>query len=410
MYFLPFRPAFDSAGITVPGSQHWFTLTGTNTPSAPFTDATLATPLENPVVANGVGYLPPIYLNPALTYRVRIYDAGAEVGVDAPLEEYDPYVPALANADIFSDLADASGSGLVGFGDSEVYAAGTVGAQIKSQRVISDLTKFVQGPAGPWPFSDLFYDRVEYGQDNFPISPNAGAANFITPFFRGMYLGANHVGGGQTGFFLLHVNGAPSVSSTNGNYTPLQTSGCALVNVGGTGLTMVTAKGGFFGGASLGCAYAGATNLLNVTAWEFNAQILAGASAAYFSLAQAVTGPDHAVSGTVYDIGWSLSAQVGALGLKVGWGISAANGQVPLKTTGALFKVLDAMTFADAFDISLATITGSAFKSPGFNVDGAGRANLTVRGNFANDGAAATGSVPVGEVYRNGSVLQIRVA
>jgi hypothetical protein len=39
MYFLPFRPAFDSAGITVPGSQHWFTLAGTNTPSAPYTDA-----------------------------------------------------------------------------------------------------------------------------------------------------------------------------------------------------------------------------------------------------------------------------------------------------------------------------------------------------------------------------------
>jgi hypothetical protein len=91
MYFLPFRPAFDSAGITVPGSQHWFTLAGTNTPSAPFTDATLATPLENPVVSNGIGYLPPIYMNPAISYRVRIYDANAEVGVDVPLEEYDPY-------------------------------------------------------------------------------------------------------------------------------------------------------------------------------------------------------------------------------------------------------------------------------------------------------------------------------
>jgi hypothetical protein len=113
MYFLPFRPAFDSAGITVPGSQHWFTLAGTNTPSAPFADTTLATPLENPVISNGIGYLPPVYLNPAISYRVRIYGPDAEVGVDTPLEEYDPYVPALANTDILSDLGASTGADLV---------------------------------------------------------------------------------------------------------------------------------------------------------------------------------------------------------------------------------------------------------------------------------------------------------
>jgi hypothetical protein len=114
MYFLPFRPAFDSAGVSVPGSQHYFTLAGTNTPSAPFTDAALTTRTENPVVANGIGYLDPIYLDPAISYRVRIYDADATVGVDTPLEEYDPYIPALANADIFSDLAGTDGADLVG--------------------------------------------------------------------------------------------------------------------------------------------------------------------------------------------------------------------------------------------------------------------------------------------------------
>jgi hypothetical protein len=114
MYFLPFRPAFDSAGVSVPGSQHYFTLAGTNTPSAPFIDAALTTHTENPVVANGIGYLDPIYLDPAISYRVRIYDADATVGVDTPLEEYDPYIPALANADIFSDLAGTDGADLVG--------------------------------------------------------------------------------------------------------------------------------------------------------------------------------------------------------------------------------------------------------------------------------------------------------
>jgi hypothetical protein len=50
----------------------------------------LTTRHENPVISNGIGYLPPIYLDPTVTYRVRVYDADAEVGVDAPLEEYDP--------------------------------------------------------------------------------------------------------------------------------------------------------------------------------------------------------------------------------------------------------------------------------------------------------------------------------
>lgn len=35
---------------------------------------------------------------------------------------------------------------------------------------------------------------------------------------------------------------------------------------------------------------------------------------------------------------------------------------------------------------------------------------LTVGGNFANDAAAAAGGVAVGGLYRNGSVLMIRVS
>jgi len=122
MFFLPLRPAFDSAGAIVPGAQVYFTLTGSNTPSAPFSDAGLATPLENPVVANGVGYLPAIYLDPNVTYRVRVYLPFAEAGVDTPTEEYDPYVPALVGTDVLADLAAPPGASLVGFKRSEAGA------------------------------------------------------------------------------------------------------------------------------------------------------------------------------------------------------------------------------------------------------------------------------------------------
>jgi hypothetical protein len=46
-----------------------------------------------------------------------------------------------------------------------------------------------------------------------------------------------------------------------------------------------------------------------------------------------------------------------------------------------------------------------------FSLDSDGYAvvRLTL-GDYANDAAAAAGSVPVGGIYRNGSVLQVRVS
>lgn len=93
MFTMPFRPAFDSANRTIPGAQAWFTLTGTNTPSPVYSDSGLTTPHTNPLVADGLGRFPIAYLNPAVTYRVRIYLEDAEVGVDSPVtgHDYDPY-------------------------------------------------------------------------------------------------------------------------------------------------------------------------------------------------------------------------------------------------------------------------------------------------------------------------------
>lgn len=98
MFVMPFRPAYDSSGRTIPGAQAWFTLSGTNTPSPVYTSSGLTTPRTNPIVADGVGKFPRSYLDPAITagagYRVRIYTEDAVVGVDTPIEEYDPYTGA----------------------------------------------------------------------------------------------------------------------------------------------------------------------------------------------------------------------------------------------------------------------------------------------------------------------------
>lgn len=93
MFVLPFRPAYDSNGRFVPGAQAWFTLTGTNTESPVYSDEALTIEQPNPLVADGLGKFPRSYLDPAVTYRVRVYNDTATVGVDSPIDDhdYDPY-------------------------------------------------------------------------------------------------------------------------------------------------------------------------------------------------------------------------------------------------------------------------------------------------------------------------------
>lgn len=43
-------------------------------------------------------------------------------------------------------------------------------------------------------------------------------------------------------------------------------------------------------------------------------------------------------------------------------------------------------------------------------VDAAGRPGFPQLVNYANDAAAASGGVPVGSMYRNGSIIMVRVA
>lgn len=96
MFVLPFRPAYDSNGRTVPGAQAWFTLTGTNTETPVYSDEALTVEHANPLVADGLGKFPRAYLDPAVDYRMRVYAEDAEVGVDSPIadHDYDPYTGA----------------------------------------------------------------------------------------------------------------------------------------------------------------------------------------------------------------------------------------------------------------------------------------------------------------------------
>src|SRR5689334_13064711 len=150
LFFLPYRAAFDGAGATIPGAQVWFTDTGTNTPEPVYSDAALTVQRSNPVVADGVGKFPGgIYMDPAITYRVRIYGKNAVVGVDSPIEEYDPYIPGL-----FAD-APAGPPGSPGEGyPTRVAMAARASPQLKDDVFLTENAnrrgKFVVEAASSW--------------------------------------------------------------------------------------------------------------------------------------------------------------------------------------------------------------------------------------------------------------------
>jgi hypothetical protein len=81
----PVLRAVDATGAAMAGALLQFYLTGTTTPAGAYTSAALSTPLSNPVVADSGGLFPPIYLDPAVTYRVQLKTAAGVL-----VEDVDP--------------------------------------------------------------------------------------------------------------------------------------------------------------------------------------------------------------------------------------------------------------------------------------------------------------------------------
>jgi hypothetical protein len=116
IFLLPYRPAIGPNGLVIPGASLTFYQTGTLIKLPVYTDATLSTPLTNPVVSNGAGVWPNIYYDTTKTYRVILSDASSAV-----LKDTDPYLPgvidglsdsvvAIINAGVSSSAASATAS------------------------------------------------------------------------------------------------------------------------------------------------------------------------------------------------------------------------------------------------------------------------------------------------------------
>lgn len=71
-------PLFDiinSTGAPISGAKAYFYVTGTTTLTNVYADNALTTPLTNPVIADSAGRFVPIFLDPAVTYRLIVKNA-----------------------------------------------------------------------------------------------------------------------------------------------------------------------------------------------------------------------------------------------------------------------------------------------------------------------------------------------
>jgi len=75
LFYIPKIIAFDTNGEVISAAQLRFHIKGTTTLQNVFTDEGLGTPLVNPVIADGNGVFPPIFLDPSLDYKATLENA-----------------------------------------------------------------------------------------------------------------------------------------------------------------------------------------------------------------------------------------------------------------------------------------------------------------------------------------------
>jgi hypothetical protein len=201
----------------------------------------------------------------------------------------------------------------------------------------------------------------------------------------------------------LWLTAATSPSNMNRYYVAGVFAAQAISNDGGgTG----TEKGSIFGINPIATLSASATHMVECSGGEVDMSAAPGSSVLNkygWKVTQLST---DKVQGSVNDAALFFGNQSGAVGwgtlIQVGDGINAN----PLTTSGAIMKLLGAPTIANGIDLSGAgTISGFAFKSPGFSVDGSG----VVRPSGVNIGSAAA-SFGVSLKFADNSSGQVLIA
>lgn len=248
---------------------------------------------------------------------------------------------------------------------------------------------------------------------------SGGGSGLLAGFGVGHAVGAGATGGRVAMSSFLNVGGAISAGVGTSSFL-VSTAGFAQASASAGGTAgFGNARGNLFGANFSTQLLSGAglhwNSLVGV---EINVGTPTGTSAIYKVGMQVVQWGTDAVAGSAgTDAAYSIISQTsaGVIGWDIGLTFGHSLGWWGMKSTSTLIGTTPGIAAGPAYaaawgvDFSAVTFSGGFLKSSGFEVDGSGRAKLTAWGNYANDAAAAAGGVPVNGVYRNGSVLQVRV-
>jgi hypothetical protein len=256
--------------------------------------------------------------------------------------------------------------------------------------------------------------------------------------FNSVLINSDHVNAAALGGMqILKVGWAGGDASMRGNRTLVAAMGTVNGTTGnttGTGVFYVglygrmtsnvndngtagAPKGNLFGGNTLAKITSGATYWNSVVSLEVDLGATAGSSLAYKQGIKVVLDPLDAVQGSISDYGLGFGANgAGSPGLAAfkrviqfgsedGWWIG--NAATTLIGTGiSLLAGGPAVVAAFGVDFSAITFNTAAFKSAGFQVDGAGvvtaaavQTGTTSGPTWTSGTAAPTSTQPVGSLY-----------
>jgi hypothetical protein len=160
---------------------------------------------------------------------------------------------------------------------------------------------------------------------------------------------------------------------------------------------------------------AGGKKFFGSEAIEANSSLRTGSSVFFKCIICTSGNLDDAVQADgPWDMAIGMSGQNGSIGAKAGIAFGPWSGVHPVQSTGTLIKTFEAATVANGIDFSSYTITGDAWKSPGFEVAGNGT-NTQTSANPSYVMRATGAAVTAGGLWRlisagGVTVLQVNTA
>jgi hypothetical protein len=228
------------------------------------------------------------------------------------------------------------------------------------------------------------------------INAGSGAVDGVS-IFHG-FGGAAAQGARQALQVTVSLNSATSPTNPNRNYVAIDCIAVATVSDGGGS---GTEKGSMFAINPVVWLQATATHMAEASGGEVDTLCASGSSVLDkygWKVTQLST---DAVAGSRNDAALFFGNQGGAVGwgtlIQVGDGLNAS----PLTTAGSVLATKGSPSITNGIDLSGATIAGSAFKSPGFNVDGSGNATVNAVNKVAITAPATSATLTIG----NGKTL-----